>query len=121
MTSIRIAGTDYPAALTVDAAVSLIKTYGDIKSALTVLQSRDVQDALIGSMDIVAVLIAGGAAHLKLTTGESCKTISGEEIRVGAYPSEVPEIRGAAISAMMEGLHRDIEAEGDKKKEKADG
>lgn len=117
MATIRIGGTNYSAALTVNSALKLMEKYGDIKSALTVLQSREPKDALVGSMDILAILLAGGAEHDSLVTRERRESLAADEIRAMVFPSEIPALRGEAIKVMLDGLRREIEAEEDKKKE----
>lgn len=110
-----VAGKTYPAALTVSAALQLMEAYGDVQGAMKALQSQDLHAAMIDATKIAAILMAGGADYVRMTGGTGDKPPEAGAIIHLMTPGELPDIRRAALRAILAGVTRQIEAEADRK------
>lgn len=110
-----VAGKTYPAALTVSAALELMEAYGDIQGAMKAIQSQDLRAAMADATKIAAILMAGGADYVRLTGGTSDKPPEAGAMIHLMSPGELPDLRTAALRAILAGVSRQIEAEADRK------
>lgn len=110
-----VAGKTYPAALTVSAALELMEAYGDIQGAIKAIQSQDLRAAMADATKIAAILMAGGADYVRLTGGTCDKPPETKTMIHLMSPGELPDLRTAALRAILAGVSRQIEAEADRK------
>ena len=117
MQTVKIGDQEYQMALTVSAAIELMRRYGDIKGAILKLQSTELSEELEETISIAGVLIRGGCDHAKLHGEDAAPPPDYGDIVCMVFPSDIPALRAASLAAITAGLKREIEASGDKKKD----
>lgn len=115
MTTIKIAGQEYPLALTLGAMEQLDEMCGGIENAAKVFDGKKMGQIVETLVKMLGILIRGGCDYLAIEGQEAPKAPTENAIKAGLLPRDIPTAKTALFQAMADSMGRTVDVEPDQK------
>ena len=115
MTTIKIAGQEYPLALTLGAMEQLDEMCGGIENAAKVFDGKKMGQIVETLVKMLGILIRGGCDYLAIEGQEAPKAPTENAIKAGLLPRDIPAAKTALFQAMAGSMGRTVDVEPDPK------
>lgn len=115
MTTIKIAGQEYPLALTLGAMEQLDEMCGGIENAAKVFDGKKMGQIVETLVKMLGILIRGGCDYIAAEGQDAPKAPNEAAIKAGLLPRDIPAAKTALFQAMADSMGRTVDVEPDLK------
>lgn len=115
MTTIKIAGQEYPLALTLGAMEQLDEMCGGIENAAKVFDGKKMGQIVETLVKMLGILIRGGCDYMAAEGQDAPKAPNDNAIKSGLLPRDIPAAKTALFQAMADSMGRTVDVEPDPK------
>ena len=115
MTTIKIAGQEYPLALTLGAMEQLDEMCGGIENAAKVFDGKKMGQIVKTLVKMPGILIRGGCDYMAAEGQDAPKAPNENAIKAGLLPRDIPTAKTALFQAMADSMGRTVDVEPDQK------